>query len=216
MLAGLLALSSAATHAGTWPDVPMPEGAHGEWVSRDMVHNGLPMRTSRYQVQMPPADLVAFLRRQWAGQVVVNEVGAQTIVGHAQGEHYVTVDIRADGAGSVAQVGIMRMSAKRPEKAPGTGFPRPSGSRVVNDIEYVDEPGRTLSVEAPLSPYQSDAYYRQKLAVDGWKLDAAGSRPCVTMSMQCSASYARGKETMVLTFMRMDKGTSIVANQARR
>jgi len=216
VLAALLALASAGAHADGWPDVPMPDGAQGEWVARDMVNNGLPMRASRYQVPMTPAQLVEYLRRAWNGMVVVDEIGEQTIVGHAQDDHYVTVDIRREGTGSVAQVGIVRMSAQRPSTAPGKDFPRPSGSRVVNDIEYIDEPGRTLSVEAPLSPYQSDTYYRQRLPGDGWKLDVAGSRPCVAMSVQCSSSYSRGKETMVLTFTRMAEGTSIVANQTRR
>ena len=212
----LLVLCSAGAHADAWPDVPMPDDAQGEWVARDMVHNGLPMRASRYQVQMTPDQLVEHLRREWNGMVVVNQIDEQTIVGHAQGDHYITVDIRREGAGSVAQVGIMKMSARRPEKAPGTGFPRPSGSRVVNDIEYIDEPGRTLTVETALSPYQSDNYYRQRLPGEGWKLDAAGGRPCVVMSLQCSSSYSRGKDAMVLTFHRMAEGTSIVANQTRR
>ncbi|NYF22991.1 hypothetical protein HDC36_004481 [Xanthomonas sp. JAI131] len=211
----LAALVPALAHAADWPEVPEPEGAKGEWVSKHMIYNGLHMRSSRYTANQSPQQLVAFYGKQWPGQVVVNEVGNKTIVGHAEGEHYVTIEITGAGAGSEAQVGIVRLLKEKPRKAPGADFLKPSGTTVVNDIEYLDNPGRTLALESPLSPYQGEAFYRNRLPAEGWSQQSSATT-CSMISNSCVSSYSKGKQQMTLTFNRREKGTSIVVNQLQQ
>jgi hypothetical protein len=211
----LALLAPALACAADWPEVPEPAGAKGEWVSKHMIYNGLHMRSSRYTANESPQQLVAFYWKQWPGQVVVNEVGSKTIVGHAEGEHYVTIEITGAGAGSEAQVGIVRLLKEKPRKAPGADFLKPSGTTVVNDIEYLDNPGRTLALESPLSPYQGDAFYRNRLPAEGWSPQSSATA-CSMISNSCVSSYSKGKQQMTLTFNRREKGTSIVVNQLQQ
>lgn len=210
----LLAMSLACSplRAAAWPEVAEPDNVQSQWVSKGMIYNGIPMRVSRFSSSLPVASVVAFYNRQWPGQTVVNEVGAKTVVGHAQGEHYITVEISGKGAGSEAQVGIVRLLKQKPTTAPGADFPKPQGTQVVNDITYLDTPGRTLAMESTLSPFQSEAFYANRLPAAGWQRDTGG-RPCSMVALQCVVRYSRGKQDMTMTFQRHEQGSSIVVNQ---
>lgn len=207
-------LLAGPVHATDWPDVPVPEGSSGQWVTRHMINNGLHMRVSRHRMQADPQALVGFYRRQWPSEVVVNEVGSKTIVGHAQGDHFITIEISRDGAGSEAQIGIMKMPKEKPRQPLGAGFLKPAGAQVLNDIQYLDNPGRTLSLQTALSPQQSEAFYRSRLPGQGWKLER--SQPCGSAATSCIASYTKADQQMQLVFNRGSGGTSIVANQIQQ
>lgn len=209
-----LAFTAGAAGAAAWPEVAEPENVESEWVSKDMIYNGIPMRVSRFTSTRSSAEVVAFYTRQWPGQVVVNELAGKTVVGHAQGEHYITVEVSAKGRGSQAQIGIVRMLDRKPKAAAGADFLKPSGTQVVNDITYLDTPGRTLTMESPLSPFQSEAFYASRLPGKGWKRDTGGS-PCSMIARQCVARYSKGSQDMTLTFHRYDQVTSIVVNQTQ-
>ncbi len=214
-LALLVLLGPAAACAAEWPDVPEPDDAKSEWVSKHMIYNGLHMRSARYTSAQSPQQLVAFYSRQWPGQVTVNDVGSKTIVGHAQGEHYITIELNGAGTGSEAQIGIVRLLKEKPRTAPGADFMKPSGTTVVNDIQYLDNPGRTLAMESTLSPYQSEAFYRNRLPAEGWTAQSSATA-CSMISNSCVSSYSKGKQQMTLTFNRREKGTSIVVNQLQQ
>lgn len=213
-LAAALVLASGGVRAADWPDVPVPKGSSGEWVTKHMINNGLHMRVSRHRMEADPQALVAFYERQWPGKVVVNEVGSKTVVGHPEGDYFVTIEIGRDGAGSEAQIGIMRMAKEKPRQPPGAGFLKPSGAKVINDIQYLDNPGRTLSLRTGLSPHQSEAFYRGRLPAQGWKPDRG--QTCVRDATRCMASYSKAEQQMLLTFNGDSGGTSIVANQIQQ
>lgn len=213
LLVPVLVLAGPAA-AASWPTVAEPDDVQSEWVSKDMIYNGIPMRVSRFTSSQSVASVVAFYNRQWPGQTVVNEVGAKTVVGHADGEHYVTVEISGKGAGSQAQIGIVRLLKQKPATAAGADFPKPSGTQVVNDITYLDTPGRTLAMETSLSPFQSEAFYASRLPATGWSRDT-GASPCSMIALQCVVRYSRGKQDMTMTFQRHEQGSSIVVNQTQ-
>ena len=133
-----------------------------------MLYNGLPMRISRFTSALPVSSIVSYYNREWPGQTVINEVGGKTVIGHAHGEYYVTIEVSAKGSGSQSQIGITRLLKRKPDAAAGADFPKPSGTQVINDITYLDTPGRSLSMESTLSPFQTDAFYASRLPADGW------------------------------------------------
>jgi hypothetical protein len=211
----LLLMLAGAAQAGNWPEVPLPEGARGEVVSSDMVHNGLPMQASRFSSSLSPDQLVGFYRRSWgAAKVTVTDLGNKRIIGHHRGNHFITVEVSGGAGGSQAQVGIVELLRSDPRHPPGHGFPAPSGSRVITDTRFLDNPGRTLSLESNLSTAQAWEWYRARLQQQGWTQE--GGDRCPIIANQCSASYTRGAEAMSLTFERTPAHTAIVANQLRR
>lgn len=215
LFAALAALLLAGpTLAASWPDVPEPDGVQSEWVSKDMIYNGLPMRISRFTSSLPVSSIVSYYNREWPGQTVINEVGGKTVIGHAQGEHYVTVEVSAKGSGSQAQIGITRLLKRKPDTAAGADFPKPTGTQVINDITYLDTPGRSLSMESTLSPFQTDAFYASRLPSEGWSR-SSGPAGCSMIALQCVVRYSKGKQEMTMTFNRHEQGTSIVVNQTQ-
>jgi hypothetical protein len=203
LLAALAALLFAwPALAASWPDIPEPEGAQSEWVAKDMLYNGLPMRISRFTSTLPVSSIVSYYNREWPGQTVINEVGSKTVIGHAHGEYYVTIEVSAKG-GSQSQIGITRLLKRKPDAAAGADFPKPSGTQVINDITYLDTPGRSLSMESTLSPFQTDAFYASRLPrTAGAQFRPAG---CSMIALQCVVRYSKGSQEMTMTFNRHEQ-----------
>lgn len=211
-LALLVAVPLAA--AADWPQVAEPEDAQSEWVSKHMIYNGIPMRASRFTSSQSVQQVLDFYNRQWPGQTVVHVVGPKTVVGHSERTHFVTIEIEARGSGSQAQVGIVELGKDKPRQPPGADFLKPGGTQVVNDIQYLDNPGRTLAMENTLSPFQSESFYRSRLPAEGWQLEG-NATPCSMIANSCVARYSKGKQEMTMTFSRHEQGTSIVVNQTQ-
>ncbi len=209
-LLALLAIAGMAD-ARDWPALPVPEGANGQWVARDMVNNGVRMRVARYALRQGPAEVIAFYRQQWPGQISITEFGDKTLIGHAEDQHFITIELSGRGTGSEAQVSMSRISPDKPTTR-GQGFLMPSGAQVLNDMEHLDEGSRTISMLSALSPFQGEAFYRNRLPAQGWTREPGGST-CSMAALRCLARYSRGKQQITLTFDRTDNGTSIVAQQ---
>lgn len=211
----LLLLPAGMAHARSWPSVPMPDGAQRQTVSTDMVHNGQPMQAWRYDSTLSPDQLVGFYRRQWGGdKVTVTNLGHKRIIAHHRGKFFITVEVSGGASGSQAQVGVLELLRSDPAQPPGHGFPAPGGSRVITDTRFLDNPGRTVSLESDLSAPQAWEWYRARLQQQGWTQE--GNDRCSVLANQCAASYSRGSEAMSLTFERTPGHTAIVANQLRR
>ncbi|TQD45693.1 hypothetical protein [Marilutibacter aestuarii] len=195
-----------AGHASAWPTVRLPEQSKGEVVSEHLKYNGLDMKSSRFVSSKGLEDIVAFYAGQWPGQHVVDEVGSKTIIGHAEGRHYVTVELEAVGGGTRGTVGIMKMPDPGQTPTLGEGFYRPAGTDVVSDIVYLDTPNqtRTLVLENELSPYVNQQHYLRRMRAEGWKaVESAGCRPSST---QCVARFERsGGAKMALAISRDEK-----------
>lgn len=213
----VLALGLAASMpamASSWPELPLPDDSQGEWVSRHMIHNGVPMRAARFQSQLPPAQLVRYYEQLWPGQVTVTHLGSKKIVAHGTNKHFFTIEISGGAAGSEGQIGIVEVLKETPRAEPGADFLKPSGTQVVTDTVYLDNPGRTLTMNVRMSPFQADGFYKSRLPERGWRSQDA--KPCPMMALSCTASYSNGKEQMTLTFNRNGETTDMVVNQISR
>lgn len=203
-------LPHGAVLARDWPDVPLPEGAQGEWVSRHMVYNGLNMRASRFTVAAKADAVEAFYRQAWKGEVVRNTLGRKTILGRADGDHFITVELTAKGSGTQGQIGIMEMA--KPKGTPGNGFAKMPGTRVYEDIVYLDTPqrSRSLNMHNRNSPYQNERFYARELAARGYVREP-GSMACESSSAMCISYFIKGDDRIVVSLNRQGDGTSIVA-----
>lgn len=204
----------AIAQSAAWPDVPTPEGASSEWVSRHMVYNGIDMRALRFRSDASREDAIAFYTKAWRGKVVRDEVAGKTVLGHHTGGHYVTVELAQDGAATQGTVGIMRLLDGPPARPPGQGFARPAGSEVVNDIRYLDtaREARTLVLRNGISPYANQQFYRQRLGAQGWR--ATGRGTCGANARACMADFEKDDGSRMRMTIRRDADdrTTVVAN----
>jgi hypothetical protein len=207
MLAGVSMNARASWQS--WPIPPLPSGTHTQNVARRIVFNGLDMRAQLFRSSQSPQDIVAFYRRAWKGRVVVNRVGDQQVIGHNQGDYFVTIQVQGAGAGSKGNIGVVDVASAPRHFVPGKGVPTPMGSKVFNDIAYPDDPvpARMVALRNTLSPRQNASFYRERLAGDGWK--PQGDR-CDTAA--CVLSYQREEEKMTLVITRVhDDQSQVVA-----
>lgn len=205
-------LASGVARAQSWPDVPTPEGAQGEWVSQHMRYNGLNMRAMRFQVRQKLDVVESFYRKAWGTQVVKNALGRKTVLGHAEGRYFITVELTPSGSSTQGQIGIMQMPTKAPAGRPGDGFSKMPGTQVNEDIVYLDTPqkSRSLNMFNGHSPFQNDRFYKRVLAGKGYVRESR-SMACNASSQLCVAYYQKGDDRIVVSMNRMNEGTSIVA-----
>lgn len=203
-----------ATYAAGWPDVPVPEGARGELVSDDMVYNGLSMRASTFQVGQDMESVKAFYRAKWGASMVVTPRKGGLVLGHMEdGEYYVTIALNGMGKSTSGQIGVMRLPTKPvPANSVGSGFERPPGTQVGEDIVYKDTPRhvRTLSMVNAYSPMQNEQFYSRRLTAQGY-VQEGSEGPCVDTSTSCVSRYARGEDRVTVTSTRNRGSTTIVA-----
>lgn len=212
-----LALCAAPpVHGADWPDVPVPDGARGEVVSRHMIYNGLHMRASRFTAPMPVDQVKAFYRDEWGGAMVDTPHRGKTLLGHAtrDARHYITVELTGEGKNATrAQIGVMALPKHAPSPAAlGAGFARMPGTTVAEDIVYLDTPQRvrTLSMLNRYSPLQNSSFYQRSLLARGYRGEPIGGA-CNATSESCSSRYSNGDKRITLSSSRTPAGTTTIA-----
>ncbi|MDX1548933.1 MAG: hypothetical protein R3278_00100 [Lysobacter spongiicola] len=212
-LACALVVVALPLSAADWPDVPLPEDADAIDVAENMLFNGLPMSTSKFRTRARVDEVKQFYRKRWAGEVVENELGTATVLGHFDGRHYITVQIESMGGGTEATVGIMDARATKPDHPPGTWLARPANTEVLSDMQYLDLSGkpRTLALRNTLSPSQNYLFYRSRLVADEWRPQGPG---CSVMASSCLVEFSRGGQQLSLAIQRDGDATVVVANQS--
>jgi hypothetical protein len=181
------------------PDVPLPPQTTSTDVARRIVYNGLDMYASVFRSKLSQAQVVDYYKQQWGRQVSVSTLQSSRIVGHRDGDYFITVQVSGAGAGSTGTIGMVRLpaaDAARPSL--GAGLPKPANTRVVNDISYPDDatPARTVLMANALSADQNADYFRSRLISNGWK-DAAAN-DCSYGAGRCVMQFQHGKSRMVL------------------
>ena len=202
-----------AVPAIDWPAVPLPADSAGERVTDHMKNNGWDMRASRFVTSHSIDEVVKFYRQEWPGKAVVDKLGNKTIVGHAQGDYFITITLSDVGDATQGTIGTMKLPDGKIEYVMGGGFDMPPNTEVSNDFRYYDTPSetRTLSMVNGLSPYQNHQYYVSRLPADGWRLQKGKS--CGLPSPACVAVFEKGDGRMVITLERMaDFRTRTVVN----
>lgn len=213
-LAAIIGCALAPALAASWPEVVLPPDSRGELVSGHMKNNGLDMRVSRFDTPLSVDEIVEFYRGRWGDEHVVDQFDGKTIVGRAQGKHYVTVELEPKGGATSGTIGIMKMPEGRIDYVLGEGFLQPPGTEVFNDIRYYDTPRetRTIGMRNMQTPYANFEFYSLRLRARDWQREQdEGS--CQRIHARCVANFSKGKEKIALTMTRAaDFSTVIVAN----
>lgn len=210
VLAGAAWLSATLVHADSWPQTPPPPGAATSEVAQRMVFNGIDMRAQVFQSSRRAADVVAYYQQLWKPDVVVHQLGDAQVVAHKEGDYFITVQVRDFGGGSKGEVGVTDVATVRKDFVPGAGVPQPMGSKVFNDIAYPDDPtpARTVAMRNGLSPQQNAAFFRDRLAADGWKPSDANRCAADT----CVLRYERGDSKMTLVLSPIGGQSQVMIN----
>ncbi len=214
LLAISMLLMAIAGPACAWPKVPLPPGTTGQAVTKHMIYNGVPMRASEISVPMSLDDVVAFYQEQWAGNVVADRMNGKTIVGHLDGKHYVTVELKGAGTRTEGTIGIMELPREQVQRELGKGIDKPANTEVVSDIRYLDAKGaRTVVMKNQLSPYVNMRYFVQRLPARGWKLDR-DPRQCLASSGECVLNFTGSSDARLSLALTRDQppDTAIVVN----
>lgn len=212
---GLLLAATAvprAAMATDWPDPALADGMQTAPVASHMIFNGTDMRSTVFTSGRSPDDVLAFYRSTWGKRVVTNRYAGWQVIGHREGDFYVTVQVRQDGQGSRGDIGVVRIPDSRAKVALGTGVPRPCDTVVINDIAYPDDatPARTLAMANRLSPAQNASYYRSHLVAEGWS--PAGGDACKYGDAHCVMNYEKGGQKMLLALTAKGGESEIVIN----
>lgn len=184
---------------------------HLTTVDNRIVFNGMDMRASVFESPQNSADVIAFYRNAWGGHVVVNKVGNQQVIGHREGDYFITIEVADVGGGSKGKVGIVNLATAARHVELGRGFAKPDGTKVFNDVAYPDDPvpARTIAMGNELSTSQNSQYFREHLLADGWK--PADDNHCTDAG--CVLNYERGSSKLSVVIVPVgDARSQIVIN----
>lgn len=202
VLAAALALAARA-HAAqdvSWPELPAPPRSTVQWVAEHMQFNGMPMQIRTFRSQSSAADVLAYYRaRWWKGtrcDCVENRVGAYQQVARGEGRYFYSVQVKARDARTSEGYLAVSVPAARAAK-PGSGFPQPPATRVMNDIQSDDgdTASRTLLMENRHAVAANVAFYERELSRLGWH--AAGRLPAAGPASALRFRRANGEITLV-------------------
>ena len=208
-----------------WPSIESPPGSKAAWVADDMVQNGVPMRIKHFVSDMPAAAVVSHYKKSWQKAIgkkkpAINNIGDWTVIGYAQNDFLMTVQVRDIKSGSE---GFMAVSQLPKAIADNTiafdqDFPRPPGTTVMSDTRSRDmnKKGKTLILENSNSVISNVAFYKRKMKANGWSLGKYGDEMFRTDSSAAYLFFRRNKEACTITVVRsVNKiGSTIVANVA--
>ena len=214
-LAALAGGASARDEASGCRAFPTPDGAKLLYVASDMLVNGVPMSIKEMRTKDAPDAVLAFYRREWGarkpGSFETPMQGWRTIATF-DGPCYYTAQVRAEGSGTYALLGVSRKPAVRPQP-PGAGFPMPMGSKVYNDFTNRDGPktARTLLLANAKPPEQNVRFYRETFGQDGW-VSLVDRQVSTQKGPAHMMLWQRGLEEASITVQRVGNTTTVVAN----
>ncbi len=215
LLAAGLSAVAFAQQPPPCPEFPTPHVGHLQWIAENMRMNGMPMQIKELTTEQTPQQVLAFYKRRWSDAPPYYheyEVGGMPVIATLRKGCFYTVQVRPDGRGTKALLGI----STRPEggqlKTPGTGFPNMAGSKVLNDIDHYDagKTGRTIVLVNSYSPDANLNFYRRTMADDGWS--AVIDRPVEgSKGISHVLVMKRGYHEANLTISPGQSGTSVLA-----
>jgi hypothetical protein len=219
-LAAGAGLPASAQQELRCPEFPAPQFGRLEWVAANLRYSGIPMQIKELVTEQSPQQVIAFYKTQWGGQPPYYheyDVGEWKAIATLRSRCFYTVQVKPDGKGARALLGISKRPDNGQPAQPGAGFPSLSGSRVVNDIDHYDDgkTGRTLLIMNNYSPEMNVAYYRRTLKADGWVAIADRSVPGARgLSHVLVLKYGHHEANVTITPSAM--GSSILVTQVDR
>ena len=107
----LPAIASSSTSELKWPTPTIPDDVRLFPIGEQLIVDGMPMQLRGFLSDRSPAQLIETWRRSLGPAVVENTVGTTRVLGKNENRFYITVQIRAAGAGSQGTVAITDLGA---------------------------------------------------------------------------------------------------------
>jgi hypothetical protein len=104
-------LLAPAVHAQEWPRVPLPKDLQVFDVGQQITLNGSPMRLQGFVSPATPDQLVELFRQTLGKPLAETSWGKLRILGRAQGDFYISVQVEASGNGSRGTTAVTHLKA---------------------------------------------------------------------------------------------------------
>lgn len=223
----------------SWPAPRLPDGLETFAIGQQMTVNGLPMRLRGFISPRRPDDLLPALRASLGQPLVEDRSGGRQVLGRAEGNYYITVQIEATASGSRGTVAVTDLAAAvKDHQAHRNSTARwldrlPAGSAIASDLTSEDG-GRTAqhlvfvnrhsavrNRDGLIALMKSDGYTLEREVAAAAPTASAGSTTSTMSPASNSASapagagtlyfIAPGKEAMAV-IARNGETTSVVLN----
>ena len=144
-----LALAAGCANAETaWPDVALPKEASRFAIAEQMTVNGLPMRMQGFVSKSRLPQVAQWFRDSLGQPLVENAVASKLILGRAQGDYYMLIQLEsivgASDAGTRGLVAISQLKTAYDNRSATRAATErllsrlPSGSRLVSQMASTD------------------------------------------------------------------------------
>ncbi|QNA88719.1 hypothetical protein G4G28_09840 [Massilia sp. Dwa41.01b] len=144
----MLALSSAPLAAApAWPTVKLPPAAETFPIGEQMIVNGMPMRMQGFVLHMEPKEALTWFRRNMGKPLMEDLVDDKLVLGRAEGDFYMTVQLEPAGPGgkgvrgTVAVTDLKGAHDRRDENAAANARMLnrlPGGTKLLNQMSSSD------------------------------------------------------------------------------
>lgn len=217
-LVSLLLFVLAVPAWADWPVLPLPVQASRIDLGPPMQVNGLPVQMKGFLSQLPPARVRDWYRSQLGQHHVENQLGNKTILGKAEGDFYLTVQLEAAGQGTRGVLAVTRQLGIEAERVASLEAAQrfvarfPAGSRLLNQ-QASTEKGRRTNHAVLSNRHPVDLNRERLLAIladEGMALEreapAPGRDGCLMLFR------GRDREAMAVISRGTDGGSTIVLN----
>lgn len=110
--AGLAMLTFAigTAYAGSaWPGVALPKNVDAYQIGQQINVNGMPMRMQGFISKDKVGELAQWFRQSMGKPLMENTLGRKLILGRAEGEHYVSVQLEATPQGTRGLIAVTQL-----------------------------------------------------------------------------------------------------------
>ncbi|MBC7699451.1 hypothetical protein [Aquabacterium sp.] len=220
--------SISAGQPQVWPTIQLPADAESISISDHMVANGVPMRTSSFTARQDVATTVAWFKARLGSPLAEDRLGNKTILGRAEGDFYITIQLEQIETGVLGLIGVSDMRyaltqrGKSREATDAWARDLPSGTKVLNLLVSQDDGKSSTYLLA--SNLQSDALNAERATralerrgfVVERKVDlekgATVNGSVITVSGRTVLFKSAGREATVMAFHDESGRAAIVIN----
>jgi len=198
-----------------------PPKAKVQWVSQNIKTLGLQMQIRRFETSsMSVEQVLQHYRNEWQEEAAETDNPPWKMIGTRSGDKFFNVQVQSSGRTSAwGYLSVSDLPAIADKKKPlefneGTGFPKMSGSHVVNDQKHNDygRKARTLLIENSFSVASNATYYRQHYEAKGY---AAITDFADTRKQNHVLLLNKGNTEVAVTIHRLNGKTQVVANEVK-
>lgn len=224
----LLTPGNNALAQASWPTIALPREIGAFDIGKQVSVNGLPMRMQGFVSALKPVQLAEWFRQHMGKPLVESTLPNRLILGRAQGEYYLTVQLETAGTGTRGVAAVTHLRAAYDNQAEnGINTEHwlsrlPAGSKLMNKM--ISEDAGKISIYLLVINTQSESLNRDRLKnlmrSDGFELEheampdakAAARLPEGSRNGKTLFFKGPGKEAMVTLYRDSKGSTAIVLN----